>query len=60
MTVKEICDYIDILDYIDYRIYIHNTFGDTTKRRLLCKRRYMRHKIHTLAIDMIARGDYYG
>lgn len=60
MTANEICNYIDLLDCIDYRMFLADTFGDKVKRLMLCKKRYMRYKMHTLAIDMIARGDYYG
>lgn len=58
MTTKDVCNYIEILDYIDYRIFIHKTSGNPHKRFLMSSLRYRRHKMHALAIDMILRGDY--
>ena len=60
MTVREICNYIEMWDYIDYRKYLYETFGNKVKRLMMSKYRYRRHKMHALAIDMVARGEYYG
>ena len=58
MTTAEICRYIEILDYIDYRKFLNETFGDKSKRLMLSKYRYRRHIIMDMAIDMIMSGNY--
>lgn len=58
MTTMEICDYIELLDFIDYCKFLNDTFGDKTKRLMMSKYRYRRHIMMYLAIDMIIRGEY--
>ena len=58
MNVREICLYIEVWDNIDYRMFLYETFGDKAKRLMMSKQRHRRHRMYTLAIEMIMKGEY--
>lgn len=63
MTVREICEYIALLDYHDYHCFLNICYGihgQTAFKSIAKTSKYMRHKMYVIAFDMIMRGEYYG
>ena len=58
MNVRELCFEIEVWDYIDYREFLYDTFGDKAKRFMMSKQRYFRHQMMDLAIETIMNGEY--
>lgn len=60
-TAKDICKYIAVCDYFDYHVHLNTWYGITPTlcfKNLARWQRVMRHKMYTIAFEMILRGDY--
>lgn len=63
LTVRDICEYIACLDYIDYHLFFnicYGMYGQTVFKNIAKSAKYMRHKMYVISFDMILGGDYYG
>lgn len=60
MTVRDICEYIAICDYFDFRVFF-SSFGMSATPNvgyLVRQQRNIKHRMYVLAFDMIMRGEY--
>lgn len=63
MTVRDICEYIAFIDYDEYHRLLNTCYGMWCQigfKKVAAQSRVIRHKMYTIAFDMIMRGEYYG
>lgn len=61
MNVREIAEYIALIDYHDYHAFLnccYGMYGQSSFKNVRTRKRARRHIMYVIAFDMIMRGDF--